>query len=438
MPVADASARHVLIVDDDPHVRGFLRRVLHDYGEVRLLEAADGVSALATLLSQPIALVLLDLSMPIMSGLETLAAIRRSPVHANLPVIILTSEADRESVTAAARLGTAGYVLKPITLNVFRERLIPLLDAHLQRDAPVSSQPLLTLSPEDRVLLVDHHTEHRTVAREVLSRICQVEIAEHEFAAMQACAGRVPHPVAAMFFGALSPLSSIRTVAATLRAMQPCRPRCLVAMVAEDEAEATRQFDIVLGPARDAEDFERALAAVSTPALKAALLLHPKSSWIAHWFEAARRTMSDVWRLPLTVRSTALPAGEVRRWSVGALDVHAVARNWTLELTCPAPMAHLVASRSLQTDIDEMSDEMTARAMNSAIEAIGGCLQERFRAEDIAVRLGDATTRFTNGGDIAALRSPSAAHLTWSFESREVATVSVRAAAHRMTASQSM
>ena len=91
--------------------------------DVYVDEAADGSAALQRLLQSPYDLVILDLNMPFLNGLDTLRSIRRSPKHATLPVLMLTGSADESLVKAAVGLGIVGYLIKPVETAVLLARV---------------------------------------------------------------------------------------------------------------------------------------------------------------------------------------------------------------------------------------------------------------------------------------------------------------------------
>lgn len=105
------SIRSVLIVDDDSFVRTAVRDALRDESDLRLLEAEDGDQALAAVIAERPAVVLLDLLMPRRSGLEVLSEmLRRSP---GSRIIVMTS-LQTDSMEALAReAGAAGFLAKP-------------------------------------------------------------------------------------------------------------------------------------------------------------------------------------------------------------------------------------------------------------------------------------------------------------------------------------
>lgn len=99
-----------LIVDDQAHVRVFARLLLREVGIDTVWEAADGTAALELLQQHEPQLVLLDVNLPRMSGLEVLAELHEAGW--STPVVMLTSENAGKTVQEAARLGARGYILK--------------------------------------------------------------------------------------------------------------------------------------------------------------------------------------------------------------------------------------------------------------------------------------------------------------------------------------
>src|SRR5579862_4904170 len=115
----------VLIVDDSAAIRKILLRVLRQ-AEIpigNVYEAGDGHEALQALQAQTIGLVLSDINMPNMDGLELLSHIKANELWKNLPIIMVTTEGSQSKVLQAVELGAAGYVRKPFTADQIKEKL---------------------------------------------------------------------------------------------------------------------------------------------------------------------------------------------------------------------------------------------------------------------------------------------------------------------------
>jgi two-component system chemotaxis response regulator CheY len=121
-------APNVLIVDDSAAIRKILQRVLKQ-SEVPLgniLEAGDGLQALEVLKNHPVDLVLTDINMPNMDGLQLLGQIRANAQWSGIRVLMVTTEGNQARVMEAVGLGAAGYVKKPFTADQIKEKLLSL------------------------------------------------------------------------------------------------------------------------------------------------------------------------------------------------------------------------------------------------------------------------------------------------------------------------
>jgi two-component system chemotaxis response regulator CheY len=121
----------VLVVDDSAAIRKILQRVLRQTGMAirNIYEAGDGQEALQVLNSQKINLVMTDINMPKMDGIQLLAAIKNVPEWRAIPVVMVTTEGGEAKVGEAVRLGAAGYVRKPFTADQIKEKLAGVLPA---------------------------------------------------------------------------------------------------------------------------------------------------------------------------------------------------------------------------------------------------------------------------------------------------------------------
>ena len=103
---------HLLIVDDSPTIRRMVKVALAPLG-MDTIEAASGLEAIEQLAVAPIQLMVLDLNMPDMHGLEVLGFVRANQKFHNIPIIVLTTRDDAASRDAAAQAGATRYLTKP-------------------------------------------------------------------------------------------------------------------------------------------------------------------------------------------------------------------------------------------------------------------------------------------------------------------------------------
>ena len=121
----------VLIVDDSAAIRKILQRVLRQ-AEIPIgavYEASDGVEGLEMLRKQTVGLVLSDINMPNMDGLQFLTSVRAKPEWNSIPVIMITTEGSQEKVMDAVQRGAQGYVRKPFTAEQIKEKISSCLGA---------------------------------------------------------------------------------------------------------------------------------------------------------------------------------------------------------------------------------------------------------------------------------------------------------------------
>lgn len=124
---ADLRGSRFLIVDDQQAIRDITRALLRDLGFFRIALAVDGADALAKLQRMPFDLVICDLNMPRMSGLELLRVARATDQLRRLKFLMLTADADPDSVREAVRAGICGYVIKPFQPASLADKILQVL-----------------------------------------------------------------------------------------------------------------------------------------------------------------------------------------------------------------------------------------------------------------------------------------------------------------------
>ncbi|MDX9718214.1 chemotaxis response regulator CheY [Thauera sp. WH-2] len=112
-----------LVVDDFSTMRRIVRNLLKELGFTNVDEAEDGQVALQKLQAGAFDFVVTDWNMPNMDGLTLLQTIRRTPQLKHLPVLMITAEAKKENIIAAAQAGASGYIVKPFTSGTLAEKL---------------------------------------------------------------------------------------------------------------------------------------------------------------------------------------------------------------------------------------------------------------------------------------------------------------------------
>lgn len=116
----------IMIVDDCPTTRKLLGLYLRGRG-YSLVFAENGLDALEKLARERISLILSDLNMPYMDGIELLRSIRSNPSLAHIPFLMVTTEADEEEKRKAIDSGANGYLIKPVTAEIILQNIKNIL-----------------------------------------------------------------------------------------------------------------------------------------------------------------------------------------------------------------------------------------------------------------------------------------------------------------------
>src|SRR5579862_8291927 len=118
-----------LIVDDSSVMRKIVERSLRQAGVnlSKVFEAGNGAEALVVLAENSVELILCDINMPVMDGLEFVKSLAGVPSAKGVPVVMITTEGSEAHVVKALSLGARGYISKPFTPEQVKEHVIPLL-----------------------------------------------------------------------------------------------------------------------------------------------------------------------------------------------------------------------------------------------------------------------------------------------------------------------
>jgi two-component system, chemotaxis family, chemotaxis protein CheY len=127
--------RTILVVDDSPTIRKMVRAALGGLQDVAFVEAGTGLQAIETLAMHPVRMIVLDLNMPDMHGLEVLKFLRSNSQYRALPVMVLTTRGDEWSRKEVLEAGATSYMTKPFSPNFLVSSVRELLDT-----APDSSR----------------------------------------------------------------------------------------------------------------------------------------------------------------------------------------------------------------------------------------------------------------------------------------------------------
>lgn len=126
----------ILIVDDSPTIRKMVRASLQTVGASEFLEASTGLEAIEQLAVTRVQLVVLDLNMPDMHGLDVLKFLRRHQHYQTLPIVVLTTRGDQTSRRTAEEAGATSYLTKPFAPQLLATTVRELLHSTTDAGTP--------------------------------------------------------------------------------------------------------------------------------------------------------------------------------------------------------------------------------------------------------------------------------------------------------------
>jgi len=123
----------IMIVDDCTTTRKILSIYLKSKG-FEVTTADNGLDAIEKLATQTVNMILTDLNMPYMDGIELTRTLRSDPVWSSLPILMVTTEADPEERTRALQAGANGYIVKPVTADSVTQNIKSILRDFFARE----------------------------------------------------------------------------------------------------------------------------------------------------------------------------------------------------------------------------------------------------------------------------------------------------------------
>ena len=117
-----------LIVDDNQSVQAVLKEVLEDTGEFKMVVSAfDGTEAITKVNNQEFGLIIVDINMPKMGGLEVINTLKKEKLNRNAKIMIISGNLDSKNVKTAVSLGVKNFMVKPFSNDEFVEKVLSVL-----------------------------------------------------------------------------------------------------------------------------------------------------------------------------------------------------------------------------------------------------------------------------------------------------------------------
>ena len=125
---SDKQDRSILIVEDSSTTRALIKAIIEEMGDFQTVEARSGFDALKLLPTQEFDLIITDINMPDINGLELINFVKNSPKYRDLPLIIVSTERSEEDKERGMALGAVAYITKPFNANELQEVIKQVID----------------------------------------------------------------------------------------------------------------------------------------------------------------------------------------------------------------------------------------------------------------------------------------------------------------------
>ncbi len=368
---------HVLICDDDAATRFVIKRMLTKHLQCQTTECADGMEVLRQLERGDTDLVLLDVEMPLLDGVEVLKTIRSSETLKSLPVLMLSKERRRDQIVRLVALGIEGYILKPPRA----EKLVAALERLRQtlslqnRAGREGGTPSIALAPDRPALLVDGHADYRSFFVSQAAEHGRVIEAGSGAAALVQFRQT---PVGLVFLGSDLGVLGADLLLPKLKALAGSQPTRIVRLVdpsSRDQSGGAR-FDDVMVRSRDARELDRELrrfAGVQSPLAAMTALAGDISEGVTSATGEACTAMLNASARPVASGATDDPMiaviADIRVWQRYVVQLG-------MRATVPA-MTHL-AARLAGREADSLGIDDSLAAASELAMAITGRLAAQF------------------------------------------------------------
>lgn len=372
----------VLLVDDDAASRLLRSRILIRDHQCAITEAANGLEGLERLSKGRYDCAIIDLVMPIMDGLEMLAAIRSDPRLAALPVLVVSAVRDADLVRQVIALGIEGYIAKPLRPSIVSGRLRQFVTRMTALPASIAREHD-DLPRGARVLVVDGDRNYLHFVRNCLGTDYIVLEADSGAAGLRAMLEGAPALVLlGEHLGALSAPLFMRKVRAT-----PRLEHHRVVLVGSETMRGDLDVDGVMARSFVPEQFRREFQKATTAAT-------PEERWLSERTTLSSQLMSastQVLGMMLRWEMTAQPAAS----TLPDRDAHAAEVPIHIEGGPYQPLVQVVAPREAcdamtraMLGVDEVSDEDAHGTIQEMGNMIAGRMLEALRSQGDTGRLG--------------------------------------------------
>lgn len=375
----------VLICDDDASTRFAVTRLLTRHLECSVIECCNGADAIARLDTEVVNLVMLDIEMPEMSGVDVLTAIRQSPTLRQLPVVMMSRERREEVVRTLVRLGIDGYVLKPLRADRVLAAIDPLRSRIARPLSPGTATSCGVPDVDAPAMIVDGDTEYRRLFAEHARSLGSVVEADSGSAAL---ALFKREPAAIVFLGEQLGFLSREQLAPKLRALAASRPIRLIALSssAPDTRVPADGCDETMARSRDVAALRgklRRFTRLPVPPGSHSVLIGELEDGLVESGQQICTMMLDV-AADLTTRAMGSESG----LCVTATATMTGPITLALSTAVPVPSATLIASRMFGKGPDDTTSEDRDTAVSELCQLFALRLRDWLEARALACDCG--------------------------------------------------
>ncbi len=364
----------VLICDDDAVSRHLVKRAVTKKFNAQVFEAADGLEALEILQKEPVNLVVLDLEMPLMSGLDVVRSMRRSPAFASIPVVIISGNKDSATVLEAVRLHVGDFVAKPVDPDVLTGRLTRIVTA-LNERALTPKRASGSVGLNATALLADGDAEFREYFKGIAGSRCVLSEADTGSRALRTC---LKTPPDVLFVGNELGLMGAEELVAQMRAIRTKAIR-IIAIPLKSEAQSVRDtglYDDVLLRSYDPAKFEKEIARLLRPLAPFELLTEHVPNIRTRLLRAAEQVFGKM--LSTDVEPTAAPTDSTGAVASAAVTITTSAFLATLRVRFDMDSGRHLAGAFLESDPSGLADDDILSVAGELANVLAGRLHAAF------------------------------------------------------------
>ncbi len=382
-----------LVVDDDPAIRNFLRRILvKDFGYA-VVEAQNGVEALECLDRHSFDVAFVDLHMPIVDGVELLREIRRSKKHDTLAIVVMTAVRDERVVKDIIELGVLDFLAKTGEVDQLRTRLSRLL---LSGTARRRAQAVQTddgarvrriLDGQSSVLVVDRDSDFRHFCMNVFQAKCRVGVADSAAEVLKTRLKSLPDLVLiGTDVGTVSP----EFFARKLREADPAGNTMIVASVSKDrveEARAVGVFDAVVYRSFVPETYMAQFREIFAQPTALVHALNAVPSLRLELISSVEQVIGMMLQAEVALVES---AAECAEGSGARVRIELTGLDMALQLTVRTTLARGagLAQQMLMLETDAVTlDDVTA-VLQELANMVGGRIQDKLVGSGVPARMG--------------------------------------------------